>query len=80
MPESHAGTASGMSAAQTPATRRSASIEERRRLVAASLRVENPGNHARDLPTDADPRHECQIELAVTDSVPTSTTRAERAT
>ncbi|MCC6319985.1 MAG: ParB N-terminal domain-containing protein, partial [Phycisphaerales bacterium] len=41
------------------------SIEKRRRLVAESLRVGNPGNHARDLPADADPRHECQIELRV---------------
>jgi ParB family protein of integrating conjugative element (PFGI_1 class) len=44
---------------------RHVSIEERRRLVAESLRVGNPGNNARDLPTRADPRHDCQIELPV---------------
>lgn len=44
---------------------RHVSIEERRRLVAESLRVGNPGNNARELPTRADPRHECQVELAV---------------
>lgn len=44
---------------------RHVSVEERRRLVAESLRVGNPGNNARDLPAQADPRHECQIELAV---------------
>lgn len=44
---------------------RHVSIEERRRLVAESLRVGNPGNNARELPTRADPRHECQIQLAV---------------
>jgi len=40
-------------------------LEERRRLVAESLRVSNPGNNARDLPAQADPRHDCQIKLAV---------------
>ena len=40
------------------------SLEERRLIVAQSLRVGNPGNNARDLPTQADPRHDCQIELA----------------
>ena len=49
---------------------RHVSIEERRRLVAESLRVGNPGNNARALPTQADPRHECQIELAVDDIRP----------
>jgi len=49
---------------------RQLSIEERRRRVAESLRIGNPGNHARDLPADADPRHECQIELRVTDIHP----------
>ena len=46
-------------------TARSPSIEERRRLVAESLRVGNPGNNARDLPLQADPNHDCQIELPV---------------
>jgi len=45
-------------------------LEERRRLVAESLRVSNPGNNARDLPTQADPRHDCQIELAVDEIKP----------
>ena len=49
---------------------RPASIEERRRLVAESLRIGNPGNNARDLPTQADPRHDCQIELKVDDIHP----------
>lgn len=49
---------------------RHVSIEERRRLVAESLRVGNPGNNARELPTQADPRRECQIELAVNDIRP----------
>jgi ParB family protein of integrating conjugative element (PFGI_1 class) len=35
--------------------------------VAESLGVGNPGNNARDLPTQADPRHDCQIELKVED-------------
>lgn len=49
---------------------RHVSIEERRRLVAESLQVGNPGNNARDLPDRADPRVECQIELAVDDIRP----------
>ncbi|MGE0288420.1 MAG: ParB family protein [Bradyrhizobium sp.] len=49
---------------------RHVSIEERRRLVAESLRVGNPGNNARELPAQADPRHECQIALAVDDIRP----------
>lgn len=57
-------------AATPPSGSRQVSIEERRRLVAESLRIGNPGNHARDLPADADPRHECQIELRVTDIRP----------
>ena len=44
---------------------RHVSIEKRRRLVAESLSVGNPGNNSRELPTQADPRHDCQIELAV---------------
>ncbi len=46
---------------------RPTSIEERRRLVAESLQVGNPANRAKDLPEQADPRHECQIELRVED-------------
>ncbi len=41
------------------------SIEERRRLVAESLQVGNPANRAKDLPEQADPRHDCQIELRI---------------
>lgn len=41
------------------------SVDERRRLVAESLRVGNPGNNARDLAGQVDPRTESQIELAV---------------
>lgn len=46
------------------------SIEERRRLVAESLRVGNPGNNARELPAHADPRQDCHIELSVDDIHP----------
>ena len=49
---------------------RHVSIEERRRLVAESLRVGNPGSNSRELPAQADPRHDCQIELAVDDIRP----------
>jgi len=47
-----------------------ASVDERRRLVAQSLQVGNPGNNARDLPGQADARaaegqFEHQIELSV---------------
>ncbi len=48
----------------SPPASRSA-VDERRRLVAESLRVGNPGNNARDLPLQADPKHDCQIELPV---------------
>ena len=44
---------------------RQLSIDERRRLVAESLRVGNPDSRSGDLPTQADPRQECQIELPV---------------
>jgi len=64
------GADSGAEAPASEPSGRHLSIEERRRLVAESLRVGNPGNHARDLPTQADPRHECQIELAVEDIRP----------
>ncbi|MBE0625798.1 MAG: hypothetical protein IH606_13405 [Burkholderiales bacterium] len=43
---------------------------QRRRVVAQSLGVGNPGNNARDLPLQADPRHDCQIELEVEDILP----------
>lgn len=52
------------------ATGRRPSPEERRQLVSASRRVGNPGNNARDLPTQADPRFDCQIELAVDEIKP----------
>lgn len=54
--------------AQVPA--RSTLIEQRRRLVAESLQVGNLGNNARDLPVQADPTHDCQIELSVEDIHP----------
>ena len=54
--------------AEVPA--RSMSIEQRRRLVAESLQVGNLGNNARDLPVQADPTHDCQIELSVEDIHP----------
>ena len=41
------------------------SIDERRRLVAQSLQVGNPGNNARDLPGPVDPYAEQQIELPI---------------
>ena len=44
---------------------RQLSIDERRRLVAESLRVGNPDSRSGDLPAQADPRQECQIELPV---------------
>ena len=46
------------------------SVDERRRLVAESLRVGNPGNNARDLAGQVDPRAESQIELAVDEIQP----------
>jgi hypothetical protein len=49
---------------------RSTLIEQRRRMVAESLHVGNPGNNARDLPDQADPTHECQIVLSVEDIRP----------
>lgn len=48
----------------------SVSLQERRRLVAESLRVGNPGNNARELPAHADPRQDCHIELSVEDIHP----------
>ncbi|MBE0613757.1 MAG: ParB N-terminal domain-containing protein [Burkholderiales bacterium] len=49
---------------------RHGSLEERRRLVAESLQVGNPGNRAKDLPEQADPNHDCQIELKIEDVRP----------
>ena len=52
-----------------------ASVDERRRFVAQSLQVGNPGNNARDLPGGPDARgsldqFEHQIELTVDDIRP----------
>ena len=58
----------GSNAARTPialSVGRQLSIDERRRLVAESLRVGNPDSRSGDLPAQADPRQECQIELPV---------------
>jgi len=41
------------------------SLDQRRRLVAESLQVGNPGNNARDLAGQSDPRTESQIELSI---------------
>ena len=49
---------------------RPTSIEERRRLVAESLQVGNPLNRSKELPEQADPRHDCQIELKIDDIRP----------
>jgi ParB family protein of integrating conjugative element (PFGI_1 class) len=46
------------------------SVDDRRRLVAESLRVGNPGNNARDIAGQVDPRTESQIELAVDEIQP----------
>ena len=46
---------------------RVSAADERLRLVTASLRVGNPANRAADLPEQADPLGECQIELDVDD-------------
>lgn len=40
-------------------------LDERSRRVAESLSVGNPGNNARNLPAQASPRAECQIELGI---------------
>jgi len=61
---------SGTAAAAAAAPSRQVSVEARRRLVAESLQVGNPGNKSKDLPAQADPRHDCQIELAVDDIRP----------
>lgn len=67
----HKGSADTTVTQHTPApSGRHVTIEERRRLVAESLRVGNPGNNSRELPARADPRHDCQIELAVEDIRP----------
>ena len=59
------GAAAVVIAPGTGATGRRPSIEERRRLVAESLNVGNPANNATQLPEVADPRFECQLNLAV---------------
>ena len=41
------------------------SLDERRRLVAESLQVGNPGNNSRDLAGQGDPRTESQIDLSI---------------
>ena len=41
------------------------SVDERRRLVAASLQVGNPGNNARGLAEQSEPRAECHVELTI---------------
>ena len=41
------------------------SVDERRRLVAASLQVGNPGNNERGLAEQSEPRAECQVELTI---------------
>jgi len=46
-------------------TRTATSTDERRRRVAESLRVGNPGNNAHDLAAQADPHAECQIQISV---------------
>ena len=57
-----------LSAVASESTRgRPTSIEERRRLVAESLQVGNPLSRSKELPEQADPRHDCQIELGVDD-------------
>lgn len=56
--------------ASAAGTSRHLSVEARRRLVAESLQVGNPGNKSKDLPAQADPLHDCQIELAVDDIRP----------
>jgi len=45
--------------------RTATSTDERRRRVAESLRVGNPGNNAHDLPAQADAHAECQIQISV---------------
>ena len=62
--------ASSGTAASAAAPSRQVSVEARRRLVAESLQVGNPGSKSKDLPAQADPLHDCQIELAVDDIRP----------
>ena len=64
------GARTGSDHAATKESVRPTSIEQRRRLVAESLQVGNLGNNARDLPAQADPTHDCQIELSVEDIRP----------
>jgi ParB family protein of integrating conjugative element (PFGI_1 class) len=46
------------------------SLDERRRRVAESLQVGNPGNNARDLAGQSDLRTESQIELSIDEILP----------
>jgi len=62
--------ASSGTVASAAAPSRQVSVEARRRLVAESLQVGNPGNRSTDLPAQADPLHDCQIELVVDDIRP----------
>ena len=55
------------------------SDDERRRQVAASLQVGNPGNNARDLCVRLDAQTDCQIDLAV-DEIRTYENNPRRAT
>jgi len=56
--------------ASAAGTSRHLSVDARRRLVAESLQVGNPGNKSKNLLAQADPLHDCQIELAVDDIRP----------
>lgn len=69
-PDERCGASTVAAIASAGARVRHASIEERRRLVSESLQVGNPGNRAKDLPEQADPRHDCQIEVKVEDIRP----------
>lgn len=69
-PDERCGASTVAAIASAGARVRHASIEERRRLVSESLHVGNPGNRAKDLPEQADPRHDCQIEVKVEDIRP----------
>lgn len=47
------------------ASARPSEIERRRQLVAESLQVGNPDGYVGELPDQADPTHDCQIEVGV---------------
>lgn len=57
-------------AGSAPAASRPLPVEARRRLVAGSLQVGNPGSHSGDLQRGTETRPECQIELPVEDIRP----------